>query len=169
MSVPTSKAVHPYTKHQSLHKPHEVSFRQKHRSRLEGKTPFEGDPHYTFATLEDYKQFQSAIRDKELLEVFEVEAISSSLSSKRQGEASNQHLKLWKSFDSPQHSLSFFADAPPGGKECHHMEFPVSWFNLTIESRKGGVLRLNFEQTPPAKRRISSIIRRSSVETGGMS
>ena len=172
--VPPIRDSHPYTKHASLERPLEVSFLHNHLIVVPGRSKYRDDPHYTFTTSEDYSDFQSSIRDKKLLRSFEVDKISSRVSSDS-GEASDQHLKLWRNFDNQQHSLTFFANNSTRSEGPCHREFPVAWFRHLTETGSDGHIRIEFqvqENVQQPLRRLSQLFGISSGDrrtTGGKS
>jgi hypothetical protein len=163
-TVPPDEDLYPYTRHISLEKRTsdegliEVWFGQRHQIVLRGQTYLD-DPHYRFKTAKEGNEFQSRIRDKELLYTFDIDQISSRAKT-RYGEASYEQLKLWRNLDNPQHFLTFFANNidPP-----RHMEFPIAWFQPLTETKDGKPVRLEF--LVPEKRKFS--FRRTSTERKG--
>ena len=149
--MPRGADTHPYTKHRSLDRPREVSFLE-HHSIMRGNTTYTGDPTYKFFTDLDCKIFQDSIRGKDLVHTFEVDKIALD-SSNRLGEATDQHLKIWRDFDGGQFSITFFANNPSDGQRARHREFPLARLELAAPNasrRRTGTMRLEFR--PPARR-----------------
>lgn len=163
LKVPSDGDLHPYTKHASLKSPLEVSFLRKHTVIVCGNV-YNDDPVYKFTTLEACDLFQSSIFNKELLHTFEIDRIASKRFNKRGGEATYQHLKLWRNFRDQRHFISFFANN--SASPCH-MEFPVTWFQMPAEWKDEKPARLEFHQPIQARRprrSSSNAFRSSSTE-----
>ena len=139
--VPIDTLAHPFTKHAAFEKPLEVSFLQEYTITY-NRNPFphREDPHYNFKSAEDRDQFQSRVRNKTLVQTFEVNAIATKALSNLGG-ASDQHLKLWRDPDTNRHSLSFFSNK---ANHQSHLEVAVDSFSLPSETKSGGALKLTF-------------------------
>ena len=120
----------------------------------ESKT-YSGDPHYKFFSEEDCKLFQDSIRSKDLVLVYDVDKISFKTSDSL-GDATDQHLKIWREFDGGQFALSFFANNPSDPKGRRHREFRLACMLLVSNGAKtkAGVVHLDFKaaQNTPARR-----------------
>jgi hypothetical protein len=140
------QSCYPYTWHRDIkeHHPLEVTFKEldpeRHSITTKGKTPVKSIPTYIFTNPEDYKEFQGHVRDKDLKHWFEVRRIACA-SSNRNGEATDQHLKIWRDRFTQVYSISFYAStiAKP-----RHLEFPISMLDRKISASEDWEVRLNF-------------------------
>jgi hypothetical protein len=80
------------------------------------------------------------VRGKELVDYFEFGRIKTGSSTKN-GEATDQHLKIWRHRITQGHSISFYASA---AEKAGDLEFPVSMFNQDFESKDGLKVNLDF-------------------------
>jgi hypothetical protein len=85
-------------------------------------------PKYIFTKRQDFEDFQSELRGKHLEDTFEIRQILSALSS-RNGEATDQHLKIWRDHVTQECSVSFYASAVP---KPRHMEFNLALFEQRL-------------------------------------
>ncbi|KAL9130767.1 MAG: hypothetical protein Q9217_001115 [Psora testacea] len=124
-----------------------VSFLQEHAIIINGLERYNDDPVYKFVQAEDCNMFQSSIRNKNLMCTFEISKIASEV-SRDKGEATFQHLKLWKNFSNQDHAITFFANL----RDLRHMEFPVAWFQALVEMDKEKPIRLEFHKPKRSSR-----------------
>jgi hypothetical protein len=128
---------------------------------------------YTFVSREVRKQFQGCIRDKTLVETWDIDVLwSNRIPRKDGGEAVLQDLKIWQDRHAPyHHSLSFFAS----GTEERHLEFPLLSFQRDIEQKpkQPNVACIYFVRrresstsSDPKVRRSSSLFRTPSLFHG---
>jgi hypothetical protein len=123
-----------------------VSFLDQHQI-VQGSTTYTGDPTYTFFSDADCKSFQDSIRGKLLVHTWDVDKIAFRTSDQL-GEATDQHLKIWREFDGGQLSISFFANNPSDNKGRRHREFLLSRLDLTLlnaKRRAAHTVRLEFK------------------------
>jgi hypothetical protein len=113
--------------------------------------------------------FQEDLRDRHLIDTFDIDSIKTNQNNRGWGFVSNQDLKLWCNRDDHAHTLSFFAD-----HIREHLEFPLSWFSpeiiLSPERRLVQLTFLRNAGTIEAILRPQSFVRRfsgnsSTVET----
>jgi hypothetical protein len=163
---------YPYTWHRRWQEKHdhdalEVSFigttAEAHSISFKGAPAISAIPKYIFNEPKDFRDFQSELRGKVLEDTFEVRQITSA-SSSRNGEATDQHLKIWKDYVTKECSVSFYASAIP--HPCHK-EFPLAMFEQELNKRGDVQLCLNFAlgAEPKRGRTFSKAFSRSPTET----
>jgi hypothetical protein len=103
-------------------------------------------------------EFQSALRQRELLEIFNVKIVTSAQNPSR-GEATRQQLKIWKSPLSS--TLSFLANQHEGQPQPF-LEFPITAFE-TPEVTKSDSIRLNFSAVAQRQQHRKSTGRTFSI------
>jgi hypothetical protein len=167
-------SIYPYTKHQHIVKDYCVEFLGIHRLlyRSEGRVKMDlrTKSRYKFALREDYFKFQSDLRDKNLVGLYEFKFLKS-----RAGDLSKTEvLSLW----APRHpdqtyTISYFANAS-ASTEKQHCEYPLHWFEPVspFPARANGeTLRLDFARSRrrssnaaqgSTQRRMSNLLRRPS-------
>jgi hypothetical protein len=169
IKTPCSETCYPYTWHsrwKNAHGPLEVDFTgtsaDAHSISFKGAPPITAMPKYVFTEPQDFKDFQSEVRGKQLEDTFEMRKVSSAASS-RNGEATDQHLKIWRDFLSQECSVSFYASAAP---KPRHVEFPFNVFDQTAEPGGPFNLRLNFlvAAEPKRARTFSKAFSRPSTD-----
>ena len=148
----------PYTLHQKIGNPLQLSFAENHKLVLEtrGRTQeIRIDPTYEFKTPEDQKLLQEDVRCKNLVASFEFDKLSSARDTP-DGEATFQVLKLWRDRTEPRrHSISFYS-SNKGQKE---REFPLLWFETAInQSKSNKTVRIDFAALGPG---TGAVIRRT--------
>lgn len=122
-----------------------------------------GIPTYVFTKHEDYMEFQSQVRGKELINYFNFSQIGT---ASFKGEAVDQHLKIWKNRIIQEHLISFYAN---GADKPSDLEFPISMFKQDIKSKDGIVLNLTFLITEESKGQLFKKASRSSMGKSGSS
>jgi hypothetical protein len=116
-------------------------------------------PCYIFTKEIDYREFQGEVRGKDLVDLFEFRQIKAALSSKN-GEATDQHLKIWRDRSTQDYSMSFYASAT---KEARDLEFPLHVFKQELGS-DGLQVVLDFLATADSKHRLSRAFSRSPTD-----
>lgn len=89
-------------------------------------------PRYVFSNIADFTDFQSAVRNKHFLGAFAINKITSEKSSKI-GDATYQHLKIWRDKETRQCSLSFYGSSL---KRPRDLEFPFKYIKKEPEPTK---------------------------------
>jgi hypothetical protein len=119
-------------------------------------------PKYIFSKVEDFEDFQSELRGKHLEATFEARQIMHA-SSSRNGEATDQHLKIWKNHSTHEFSISFYASAIP---KPRHVEFPLAMFEQQTSSSGDFEVSINFvrHEEPKKARNFSKTFSRSPTE-----
>jgi hypothetical protein len=122
------------------------------------------DIKYRFHQFPDCKQFQEDLRDKYLIDTYDLESIKTH--ERGWGFVTNQDLKIWCDREEQTHTISFFAD-----HIREHLEFPLDWFSpeITIVTDKR-LVQLTFLKnagTVEAMLRPQSFIRRFSTNSLG--
>jgi hypothetical protein len=121
--------VFPSTLHSSHGDQLHISFNEEHHLVLKTEDGIHHDQMvftYVFFSADDRKRFQEDLRDKNLVETFDFDALwSKRIPLNAGGESILQDLKIWQDRYLPyHHSISFFATT---GEE-RHVEFPILWF-----------------------------------------
>jgi hypothetical protein len=164
-----SEPCFPYTWHKRWQKDHnalEIGFKgtapEAHSISFKGAPAISAMPKYIFAERKDFEDFQSELRGKHLEATFDVSQITCASSSKN-GEATDQHLKIWRDFSSQEFSISFYASAIP---KPRHMEFPLAMFDQQTSSKKEFEICINFvgHGEPKRARTFSKAFSRSPTE-----
>jgi hypothetical protein len=126
-----------------------------HSISFKGATPIWAVPKYIFTKRKDFEDFQSELRGKRLVGTFEVRKIESAVSTKF-GEATDQHLKIWKDYATKECSISFYASAI---SKPRHREFPLAMLEqeLGFNKKVKEELRLNFIRGPPEPKRARTV------------
>jgi hypothetical protein len=159
----------PYTWHRRWRNEHhalEIGFKgtsaEAHSISFKGAPATTAIPKYIFAEKNDFEDFQSELRGKYLEDTFEVRQIMCA-SSSRNGEATDQHLKLWKDHSTNEFSISFYASAIP---KPRHMEFPLAMFEQQTNPKDDLEVCINFIGQTEAKkaRTFSKAFSRSPTE-----
>lgn len=102
-------------------------------------------PRYVFSNLTDFTDFQSAVRNKFFLGAFAINKISSETSGKY-GDATDQHLKIWRDKETRQCSLSFYGSSL---KRARDLEFPFKYIKKEPEkTKRTEELVLRFDPLP---------------------
>jgi hypothetical protein len=137
---------YPFTYHARIGAARQVSFLENQDVYLNGTTYRSFDLSYMFETEEACRKFQSFVRNRELLEVFDVGPIKY-----KDGQlCSPQQLKIWKRSDVDEEpTISFYADDndEETERQSHrppHADFVIRWFEKHTENLKGSCLRLRF-------------------------
>jgi hypothetical protein len=170
--VPRTQSCFPYTWHRRWQENHdhdalEVGFKgttaDAHSISFKGGPAISAIPKYIFNEPKDFRDFQSELRGKRLEDTFEVRQIMSA-SSSRNGEATDQHVKIWKDYVTKECSVSFYASAIP---DPRHREFPLAMFEQELNKRGDVQLCLNFAlgAEPKRARTFSKAFSRSPTET----
>ncbi|KFY48316.1 hypothetical protein V495_01446 [Pseudogymnoascus sp. VKM F-4514 (FW-929)] len=134
---PTQRC-YPYTWNSGNHSALEVTFKgipeSNHTLYFKGKqVDLESNiPRYVFSNIADFTDFQSAVRNKHFLGAFAINKITSEKSSKI-GDATYQHLKIWRDKETRQCSLSFYGSSL---KRPRDLEFPFKYIKKEPESTK---------------------------------
>lgn len=166
---PSGEACYPYTWHskwKSRHMDLEISFTgtapDAHSISFKGAPATIAMPTYLFTESQDFRDFQSEVRGKKLEDTFEVRLISSANAAKN-GEATDQHLKIWRDNLSQDCSISFYASAAP---KPRHLEFPLNAFDQVLRTDGRLDLRLNFlaGMEPKRARTFSRPLSRPSTD-----
>jgi hypothetical protein len=162
---------YPYTNHSRIGSPRQVSFLENQEVYLSGLSYKLWDLSYMFETDETCRKFQSFVRNRELLEVFDVGPIK----YKNGQFCSLQQLKIWKRSNVDEEpTISFYAENNDDVDERQHRrpphaEFVIRWFEKYTENQKGSCLRLRFYSSqklpkekphPPARRKSSDTSKR---------
>jgi hypothetical protein len=138
---------------------------ESHTVKFYGETARPGIPSYVFTKPEDYVEFQSQVRGKELIDYYDFREIVTS----SQKEATDQHLKIWKNRITQDHSISFYASATV--KNPIDLEFPIFMFKEDMKSKDDVTVRLSFLLVEETKGRASKKSRSStagsSISTSG--
>jgi hypothetical protein len=102
--------------------------------------------------------FQSALRDKHLQGLFQVETITSDRG--RRDIIVSQVVRLWTDFTGANGSISFFRRTTDQGEDEPNLEFLLTDFPFPFEMREGGKksIRMKFAQaaTKPLKQKSTS-------------
>ena len=111
-------------------------------------------PLYYFPSPEDMLSFQSVLRERDILETFEVDGIRSQSDQL----TAKEHLKIWRDFGNGREWLSFYQyKAAPKG----HIDLPIGWFEAKIYKRVGKgkekIVHIKFHFSGKEKSRIPSI------------
>ncbi|OBT88392.1 hypothetical protein VE02_02296 [Pseudogymnoascus sp. 03VT05] len=134
----------------------EVTFTQgNHSFFFKGKQEELGStiPRYVFSNLADFTDFQSAVRNKFFLGAFAIDKISSE-TSRRNGDATYQHLKIWRDKETRQCSLSFYGNSL---EKARDLEFPFKYIKKEPETKRNGEeLILRFDPLPWSQLRTTS-------------
>ncbi len=133
---------------------------ENHSVIFKGQPAPPGIPYYVFSNPKDFKEFQSEVRGKDLIDSFDVRQIRAG-SSDRKGEATDQHLKIWRDRLTQEYSISYYAsaiDIPT------HVEFPFSMFNQEMCPKEGLETGLDFRLAAESKRKFSKAFSRSPTE-----
>lgn len=145
--LPLGELCYPYTWHRRWHRDHaalEIVFKggpsETHWVSFKGETPINTIPKYIFTNEEDFRDFQGEVRGKHLEDTFDIRKITSAISSKN-GEATDQHLKIWRDHDSHECAISFYASAAANPR---HVEVPIAKFDQDIVLKGATDIRLNF-------------------------
>jgi hypothetical protein len=109
-----------------------------------------------FTKHEDYMEFQSQVRGKELIGYYNFNKIGTS----SQTEATDQHLKIWKNRITQDHSISFYASL---AKSAIDQEFPISMLKHDVKSEDDMTVRLDFVIVEESKGRLFKKHSRSST------
>ncbi|KFY46381.1 hypothetical protein V494_00469, partial [Pseudogymnoascus sp. VKM F-4513 (FW-928)] len=137
---------YPYTWNSGKHSPLEVTFNpgSSHSMYVNGKQIELGSaiPRYVFASIVDFTNFQSAVRNKKFLGAFSTNRITSETSG-RYGDATDQHLKIWRDKETGQCSLSFYGSSL---RKARDLDFPFKYIKKEPEStRRSEELILRFD------------------------
>jgi hypothetical protein len=111
-------------------------------------------PRYVFSNIADFTDFQSAVRNKFFLGAFAINKISSE-TSRRNGDATYQHLKIWRDKETRQCSLSFYGNSL---EKARDLEFPFKYIKKEPEKTKRNEeeLILRFDPLPWSQLRTTS-------------
>lgn len=110
-------------------------------------------PRYVFANIADFTDFQSAVRNKFFLGAFAVNKISSE-TSRRNGDATYQHLKIWRDKETGQCSLSFYGNSL---EKARDLDFPFKYIKRDPEPTKSDKeIVLRFDPLPLSQLRTTS-------------
>lgn len=159
----------PYTWHRRWQNDHhglEIGFKgtapEAHSISFKGAPAISAIPKYIFTEPKDFEDFQSELRGKQLEATFEVRKITCASSSKN-GEATDQHLKIWRDHSSQEFSISFYASAIP---KPRHMEFPLAMFDQQTVVKGDDEICINFigHGEPKRARTFSKAFSRSPTE-----
>jgi hypothetical protein len=138
VKLSSKQQCYPYTWNSRSHPPLEVTFKGmaegNHTVAFKGK-PIDlqsAIPRYIFSNLSDFIAFQSAVRGKDFIDSFPITKISSDSSSKY-GDATDQHLKIWRDRETREFSVSFYASVL---KRPRDLEFPFRAIRKEIERGK---------------------------------
>lgn len=106
----------------------------------------DADLRYMFPFTEDALTFQSAVRDKHLQGIFQVEKITAERN--RQGTIVSQVLKLWTDFTGANGSLSIFRRG--GHRGLSLLQFQLTDFAYPFGTKDGSEpsIRLKFNRVP---------------------
>lgn len=155
----------PYTKHSALlEKPRSLTFQTHHHITLkQHDKPVKNDKYeveYRFTDDAFLRQFQSDLRDKELVGTFETSKIKC-----KNGNHINEHVKIWQSRDTDQTpSLSFFASGADDG----FVECAIKWFKSPItQKQKDLEMTLELIKPPPGEGKRKGMFGRRSMSTHG--
>ncbi|KFY25327.1 hypothetical protein V493_04703, partial [Pseudogymnoascus sp. VKM F-4281 (FW-2241)] len=150
---------YPYTWNSGNHPALEVTFKGipegNHSMHFKGKPVDLGSaiPRYVFSNLADFTDFQSAVRNKIFLGAFAINKIASETSSKY-GDATDQHLKIWRDKETRQCSLSFYGSSL---KRARDLEFPFKYIKKEPEkTKRNEELILRFDPLPWSQLRTTS-------------
>jgi hypothetical protein len=145
---------YPYTWHSRWKKHLEVTFKggtpDSHSLMIKGCLVSSEIPCYAFTKDMDYREFQGEVRGKNLVDLFEFRQIKTA-SSSRNGEATDQHLKIWRDRSTRNHSISFYASA---AEKPRDLEFPLRILKQE-PSTDGLEIVLDFTLAVEPKRRFS--------------
>lgn len=166
VKVPRTQSCFPYTWHRRWQNsdgsgPLVIDFKDTtpdaHSISFKGATPIYAVPKYYFTRRKDFEDFQSELRGKRLVGTFEVRKIDSAVSAKY-GEATDQHLKIWKDYATKECSISFYASAISKPRD---REFPLAMLEQEVGLNKKvkEELRLNFIRGTPETRRSRTVSR----------
>jgi hypothetical protein len=142
----SKRPCYPYTwSRNTSHDPLEITFKgippENHTIIFLGKGERAGTPTYVFTKASDFRDFQSEVRGKDFVDSFEINRVASSTSGKY-GDASDQHLKIWKDRKTLEFSISFYASIL---KRPMDLEFPIRMIEKSVPaSSKKGRLELRF-------------------------
>ena len=158
----------PYTWHrrwQNDHNALEVGFKntspELHSVSFKGMQPINAIPKYIFTERQDFEDFQSELRGKRLEDTFEIRQILSASSSKN-GEATDQHLKIWRDHVTQECSVSFYTSAAP---KPRHVEFQLAMFEQHLGQKGDVEICMNFMGAEPKRARtFSKAFSRSPTE-----
>ncbi|OBT70503.1 hypothetical protein VE03_00180 [Pseudogymnoascus sp. 23342-1-I1] len=149
----------PYTWNSGNHPALEVTFKGipegNHFMHFKGKPVDLGSaiPRYVFSNLTDFTDFQSAVRNKFFLGAFAINKIASETSGKY-GDATDQHLKIWRDKDTRQCSISFYGSSL---KRARDLEFPLKCIKKEPEkTKRSEELIFRFDPLPWNQMRIAS-------------
>ncbi|KFY48188.1 hypothetical protein V496_10315, partial [Pseudogymnoascus sp. VKM F-4515 (FW-2607)] len=141
----------PYTWNSGNHPALEVTFKGipegNHSMHFKGKPVDLGSsiPRYIFTNIADFTDFQSAVRNKFFLGAFAINKISSETSGKF-GDATDQHLKIWRDKETRQCSISFYGSAL---RRARDLEFPFKYIKKEPEkTKRSEELILRFDPLP---------------------
>lgn len=110
-------------------------------------------PRYVFSNIADFTDFQSAVRNKFFLGAFAINKISSETSGKF-GDATDQHLKIWRDKETGQCSISFYGSSL---KRARDLEFPFKYIKKEPEkTKRSEELILRFDPLPWSQLRTTS-------------
>ncbi|KAI9688687.1 MAG: hypothetical protein M1822_001044 [Bathelium mastoideum] len=124
---------HPYTHNGVVERALEVSFLDDQHLTVSPTVEglLLGKPTYRFHVLSEYRHFQSSIRQRILLDEYDVDKITMKQTQSYKV-TYNQRIQLWySSDDSAQAYISFFAR--PYTK-LKNYEMPLRWFQRTVEA-----------------------------------
>ncbi|OBT50623.1 hypothetical protein VE04_08669, partial [Pseudogymnoascus sp. 24MN13] len=151
----STQRCYPYTWNSGTHPALEVTFTQgSHSLYFKGKPQDLGTtiPRYVFANIADFTDFQSAVRNKFFLGAFAVNKISSE-TSRRNGDATYQHLKIWRDKETGQCSLSFYGNSL---EKARDLDFPFKYIKRDPETKSDKELVLRFDPLPLSQLRTTS-------------
>ena len=138
VKVPENESLQPYTRHhrrRGVHEALEVEFigtnPQAHLISITGGPVIQGMPRYIFTKHQDFMEFKSEIRGKDLAGIFNVRQVDSASSSKI-GDATDQQMTIWRHNLTRETSVSFYANnlAKPG-----FIKFPLAIFKQDVEQK----------------------------------
>ncbi|OAF60210.2 hypothetical protein VC83_02946 [Pseudogymnoascus destructans] len=152
----STQRCYPYTWNSGNHPTLEVTFTQgSHSLYFKGKPQELGPaiPRYVFSNLADFTEFQSAVRNKFFLGAFAVNKISSE-TSRKNGDATYQHLKIWRDKETGQCSLSFYGSSL---EKARDLDFPFKYIKKEPEkTKRSEELILRFDPLPWSQLRTTS-------------
>ncbi|KFY70642.1 hypothetical protein V499_09023, partial [Pseudogymnoascus sp. VKM F-103] len=152
----STQRCYPYTWNSGTHPALEVTFTQgSHSLYFKGKPQDLGTtiPRYVFANIADFTDFQSAVRNKFFLGAFAVNKISSE-TSRKNGDATYQHLKIWRDKETGQCSLSFYGNSL---EKARDLDFPFKYIKRDPEPTKSDKeIVLRFDPLPLSQLRTTS-------------
>ncbi|KAF1988936.1 hypothetical protein K402DRAFT_11412 [Aulographum hederae CBS 113979] len=154
---------YPFTNHPCYKRPLRVTFLERHDIYMPGYPKQNLMPEYIFKSEEESHLFQSLVRSRELLNVFDVEYISSSKGNL----CSCQQLKIWRrSRTNTEPTISFFSDVDDdGGERPLHYEFESE--DSRRERAGGRVRSSNWRLMCEKRRRVRTFLGGALRSIGG--